>query len=93
MQIPAYKIEDIKKAISEGTATPEQIETYATWKADMAAENARDEMINDAVITEIRAKTAMYREQTELARQRQRQLAQEAQARLEAAKKAAQDGE
>ena len=89
MQIPAYKIDDIKKAISEGTATPEDIETYATWKADMAAEEARDAARHDALVLEMQERSNMLKAQADLAKAELAELVKQSDERL----KAAQDGE
>lgn len=89
MQIPAYRIDDIKKAISEGTATPEDIETYAAWKADMAAERARNEALYDALVVEMQERSQMLKAQAELAQAQLADLAKQAEDRL----KVAEDGE
>ena len=84
MQIPAYKIDDIKKAISEGTATPEEIETYATWKADMAADEARDAARHDALVLEMQERSNMLKAQAELAKAELAELVQQSEERLKA---------
>lgn len=89
MQIPAYKIDDIKKAISEGTATPEDVEIYAQWKADLAAAEARDAAMHDVLVKESEARIESNKAQFALAMKELEELERQSEERL----KAAQDGE
>lgn len=85
MQIPAYQIDDIRKAIAEGTATPEDIEVYAQWKADLAAAEARDAAIHDVLVKESEARIESNRAQVALAMRELEELERQSEARLKAA--------
>lgn len=89
MQIPAYKIDDIKKAIFEGTATPEDVEIYAQWKADLAAAEARDAAMHDVLVKESEARIESNKAQFALAMKELEELERQSEERL----KAAQNGE
>lgn len=89
MNIPSQRIDQIRLAIENGTATADEIELYADWKAELAAKRAESEALTSLIALQIEERIKESQANTELAHAQLNGLLRQSEERL----KAAQDGE
>lgn len=86
MNIPSQRIDQIKLAIESGTATADEVELYADWKADQAAKRAESEALTGLVARQIEERIKESQANAELAHAQLADLLQQSEERLKAAK-------
>ena len=89
MNIPSQRIDQIRLAIENGTATADEIELYADWKAELAAKRAESEALTSLVARQIEERIKESQANAELAHAQLNDLLQQSEECLKAAK----DGE
>lgn len=89
MNVPSQRIDQIRLAIENGTATADEIELYADWKAELAAKRAESEALTSLVARQIEERIKESQVNAELAHAQLNDLLRQSEERL----KAAQDDE
>ena len=89
MDVPSQRIDQIRLAIENGTATADEIELYADWKAELAAKRAESEALTGLVARQIEERIKESQANAELAHEQLADLLRQSEERL----KAAQNGE
>lgn len=86
MNVPSQRIDQIRLAIESGTATVDEVELYADWKAELAAKKAESETLASLVAQQIDERIKESQANAELAHAQLADLLRQSEERLKAAK-------